>query len=90
MPSPTLRARAAYNGPPPDSRWATDTAACLGVAIRDARLDAGLTQEALAGLTGTTQSMISYLERGRYPGVGLRVLGRVADVLALDLQLVSR
>lgn len=79
-----------YNGPPPDSYSASDAAEHLAEAVYEARLDAGLSQEQLADLCGTSQSVVSYLERGRYPGIGLRLLTRVADELDLRVRLVAR
>lgn len=67
-----------------------DVAQLAGEAIRQARLDAGISQQCLADECGTSQSVISYLERGRYPGIALRMLARIANELDLDVRLVSR
>ena len=50
-------------------------------AIYDARTAAGLTQIQLAGLAGTTQSVISRLEDGDYDRHSLATLERIAAAL---------
>lgn len=50
----------------------------LGLIIRDARKQQGLTQEDLAGLTGTGRRFISDLEQGKETAE----LGKVLAVLA--------
>ncbi len=50
-------------------------------AIYEARIAAGLTQTQLAGLAGTTQSVISRLEDGDYDKHSLAMLERIAAVL---------
>jgi len=54
-------------------------------AIYDARTQAGLTQEQLAGLVGTCQSAISRLEDADYEGHSLQMLERIARALDLEL-----
>jgi transcriptional regulator with XRE-family HTH domain len=54
--------------------------------IRDLRTDAGLTQGQLAGLVGTTQSVISRLEDGDYEGHSLSMLNRIAKALNHSLK----
>lgn len=49
--------------------------------IYDARIEAGLTQEELANLIGTTKSAISRLEDSNYEGHSLNMLRRIADAL---------
>ena len=49
--------------------------------IYELRIDAGLTQKALADLIGTTQSVISRLEDADYEGHSLSILGRIAKAL---------
>ena len=49
--------------------------------IYDLRSDAGLTQEELAELVGTTQSAISRLEDADYEGHSLSMLNRIAQAL---------
>ena len=49
--------------------------------IYDARKEAGLTQEGLAELVGTTQSVISQLESSEYEGHSLGMLRRIAEAL---------
>ena len=49
--------------------------------IYDARQQAGLTQQGLAELVGTTQSVISRLEDADYEGHSLSMLQRIATAL---------
>ena len=49
--------------------------------IHDARVDAGLSQEQLARLMGTSQSAIARLEDADYQGHSLRMLERIARAL---------
>ncbi len=49
--------------------------------IHDLRARAGLTQAALAGLVGTTASVISRLEDADYDGHSLAMLRRIAAAL---------
>ncbi len=60
--------------------------------ICDARTTAGLTQQELADLAGTKQSVIARLEDADYEGHSLSMLHRIADSLGqrLDLRFVSR
>ncbi|MCK4729383.1 MAG: helix-turn-helix transcriptional regulator [Desulfobacterales bacterium] len=51
------------------------------LAIREAREAAGVTQEDLANLIGTTQSVISRLENANYEGHTLKILERIANEL---------
>ena len=53
----------------------------VALAIREARERAHLTQEKLAKLVGTTQSVISRLEDADYEGHSLSMLQRIADAL---------
>ena len=48
--------------------------------IYDARNSAGLSQQKLAEMIGTTQSVISRLENADYEGHSLSMLSRVAQV----------
>ena len=50
------------------------------------RTDAGLTQEELAELVGTTQSVISRLEDADYEGHSLSMLRRIAEALGKRLE----
>lgn len=50
--------------------------------------DAGLTQEQLAELVGTTQSVISRLEDSDYNGHSLSMLSRIAEALQKKLTVV--
>lgn len=49
--------------------------------IYDARTEAGLSQAELAGLIGTTQSVISRLEDADYEGHSLSMLNKIARSL---------
>lgn len=49
--------------------------------IHDLRTEAGLSQEKLAELVGTTQSVISRLEEADYEGHSLSMLNRIAKAL---------
>jgi transcriptional regulator with XRE-family HTH domain len=56
--------------------------------IYDLRTDAGLSQEELAELIGTTQSVISRLEDADYEGHSLSMLNRIARILNQKLTVV--
>jgi len=60
--------------------------------IRDRRDAAGLTQKDLAGLVGTTQSVISRLEDADYQGHSLAMLNRIAEALnqTMRIEMTSR
>jgi ribosome-binding protein aMBF1 (putative translation factor) len=49
--------------------------------IYDARIEAGLSQNELAKMIDTTQSVISRLEDANYEGHSLSMLGRIANAL---------
>ena len=53
----------------------------VGQKIFDLRQECGLTQGALAGLIGTTASVISRLEDADYAGHSLAMLRRIAEAL---------
>ena len=56
--------------------------------LYDLRTEAGLTQEQLAELVGTTQSVISRLEDSDYDGHSLTMLSRIAEALHKKLSVV--
>jgi transcriptional regulator with XRE-family HTH domain len=56
--------------------------------IYNMRTDSGLTQEQLAELVGTTQSVISRLEDADYDGHSLSMLNRIAEALQKKLTVV--
>tara|TARA_Y100000310_G_scaffold169834_1_gene170034 strand:- start:585 stop:911 length:327 start_codon:yes stop_codon:yes gene_type:complete len=60
--------------------------------IYDMRKDAGLSQQQLAELVGTTQSVISRLEDSDYEGRSLTVLDRIAHALnqKLTVEMTAR
>ena len=49
----------------------------IGDDVRRTRLDAGLSQDDLAAISGIAQSTISRIERGVAPGAGLERLARI-------------
>ena len=55
--------------------------------VYDARAHAGLTQQQLAKLVGTTQPVIARLEDADYRGHSLRMLRRIAAALKKDLEI---
>ena len=55
--------------------------------IYDARKDANFTQQQLADLIGTTQSVIARLEDADYDGHSLSMLARIAAVLNQRLEI---
>jgi len=55
--------------------------------IYDARTTAGLTQQQLAKMIGTQQSVISRLEHADYEAQSLAMLERIADALHLKVEL---
>jgi len=59
----------------------------IAAEVRRARVGAGLTQAALAALTGTTQSAVSRLESGRLVPT-LAVLERVAEATGRPITVV--
>ena len=56
--------------------------------IYELRTDAGLTQNELARMIGTTQSVISRLEDADYEGHSLSILRRIAKALDQELTVV--
>jgi transcriptional regulator with XRE-family HTH domain len=56
----------------------------FGQAIRDARAEAGVSQEELAHLAGIDRSYMSSIERGEQ-NVGLMSMHRVAEALGVPL-----
>lgn len=61
------------------------TLAEIGRDLRAARRARGLSQAVVAAAAGLTQPQVSLIERGRYPGVTIDALTRLATVLGLDL-----
>lgn len=55
--------------------------------IYDARTKAGLTQEQLAQLVGTSQSAIARLEDADYEGHSLSMLNRIAKALGRTIRI---
>lgn len=61
------------------------TNADIAQMVFDARLAAGLSQQALAERIGSNQQSISQLEDADYEGHSLAMLRRIADALQQDL-----
>ena len=59
----------------------------LAQLIRDARLNAGLSQRELARQIGTSQPTIARLENPDYAGHSLTLLRRIAAALSLRIEL---
>ena len=55
--------------------------------IYDARTEAGLSQQELAKMINTTQSVISRLEDADYEGHSLSMLGRIANALNREVKI---
>jgi ribosome-binding protein aMBF1 (putative translation factor) len=55
--------------------------------IYDARTEAGLSQQELAKMINTTQSVISRLEDADYEGHSLSMLGRIARALNREVKI---
>lgn len=55
--------------------------------IYDARTSAGISQQELAGMIGTTQSVISRLEDADYEGHSLSMLNRIASALGHEVKI---
>ena len=53
----------------------------VGQIVYDLRTEAGLSQETLAKLTGTSQSIISRVENADYEGSALEMLYRICSAL---------
>jgi transcriptional regulator with XRE-family HTH domain len=76
--------RRRYVGEDPERKAAVEAArvhAEVARAIYELRTDAELTQQELAELVGTTQSVISRLEDEEYEGHSVSMLNRIAKVL---------
>ena len=61
--------------------------ALIGQVIHAARVEAGLTQQQLAKLVDTTQSVISRLEDADYHGHSVAMLRRIAEALGKRLEI---
>ena len=61
------------------------TNADIAQMIYDARIEAKLSQQALAELVGSNQQTISQLESADYEGHSLAMLRRIADALKQEL-----
>lgn len=57
----------------------------LGRDLRTARVTRGLSQRVVGAAAALTQSQVSEIERGRYPGVSIDALSRHAVAVGLDL-----
>ncbi len=54
------------------------------ITLKQARRNAGLTQEALEELAGVTQATISAIESGRVQDPGFQIVCKLARVLDVD------
>ena len=61
----------------------------IGQRIVQVRKSRGLTQRALAELSGVTYQNINKIELGRY-SVGIDVLGKIVDALGCKMDIVER
>jgi len=79
--------RRIYEGRPArlDELEQTRREMALGMKIRQAREEAGLTQQELAAMIGTQPSAISRIEDADYDGHSVSLLARVADALEMRL-----
>src|SRR5215218_2056109 len=68
-------------------RLARRTLSAVGEELREARLQAALTQRELALAAGCSAAEISRIERGQSPHVSYEALVAVATALGLDLPL---
>ncbi|MFA4987912.1 MAG: helix-turn-helix transcriptional regulator [Candidatus Brocadiia bacterium] len=83
--------RRRYVGEDPERQAAIEAArvhAEVARTVYELRTDAGLSQEELAELIGTTQSVISRLEDEEYDGHSLSMLNRIARALNQKLAVV--
>ncbi len=62
----------------------------VGSAIREQRVELGLTISQLAVRSGVSIRLISELERGKRPGVTFSSLLRILTMLGLDLEIARR
>ena len=78
-----------YEGHPDRLAALEEAEADMDVALRiyELRTKAGLTQKQLAGLVGTTPSVISRLEDADYEGHSLGMLRRIAEALGKRVEI---
>ena len=61
----------------------------IGAAVKRARLARRWTQQQLATMVDMDQTSVSLFERGRFPGMRLVILIRIATRLGLDLDAIA-
>ena len=61
----------------------------VGNQIKEARIQAGLSQDGLAKLSGIDRAQLSRIEAGEIPGVTLATLNKIVDALELKFILVK-
>lgn len=61
----------------------------LGVQLKNARKQAGLTQQDVASKSGVTRQTVSYIESGQHRTDAV-ILAQVADALGFRLSLVAK
>jgi len=62
----------------------------IGMAIRHARKEAGLTQQQVGALLGMSRATISGIETGRIAEVGIRKIAALCSALELEIAVVKR
>lgn len=60
----------------------------IGRRVAQLRVDAGMTQERLAELTGMRQAHIARIEAGRY-SVGIDILAKIASALNCTVDIIK-
>lgn len=60
----------------------------IGRRVAQLRVEAGMTQERLAELTGMRQAHIARIEAGRY-SVGIDILAKIANALGCTVDLIK-
>lgn len=58
----------------------------IGEKIRQFRIDANITQESLAEMSGLSINYISKIERSKNPNISINALISISDALEIDIQ----
>ncbi len=61
----------------------------IGEAVKQQREKRGLTQNQLASRSGVSRALITALETGRLPELGVRKLIRILNVVGLDFRITT-
>ncbi len=76
-------------GPPPrPERAPEDLVRDVGLRLSELRIQRGLTQRELAKAAGVPASLVERVERGRYKGVSLRSLARLATAIGSTVEVL--